>query len=63
MLYDFTYVWNLKSKINEKNKNRLIDTENRLTALRGEGGWELGEIGEGIKQKNRNMNSKRYMQS
>ena len=42
MLYDFTYVWNLKSKINKKNKNRLIDTENRLMAARGEEDWRTG---------------------
>ena len=30
MLYDFTYMWNLNNKINEQNRNRLIDTENRL---------------------------------
>ena len=28
-VYDFTYMWNLKNKINTQNRNRLIDTENR----------------------------------
>ena len=36
---------------NEQNRNRLIDTENRLTAVRAEGVVELGEIGEGTEQK------------
>ena len=35
MLYDITYTWNLK----EQNKNRLIDTYNKLMAARGEV-WE-----------------------
>ena len=29
-------------------------SENRLTAVRGEGGWGLGEKGEGIMQKTKN---------
>ena len=33
---------------NKQNRNRLI--ENRLTAVRGEGGCGVGEKGEGIKQ-------------
>ena len=32
----------------EQNRNRLIDTENRLTAVRGLGDWE--KKGKGIKQ-------------
>ena len=37
--YDFTYMWNLINKINLKNKIETdsSDTENRLTAVRGEG--------------------------
>ena len=35
--YDFTSVWNLINKINKQNRNRLIDTENRRTAVRAEG--------------------------
>ena len=44
MLYDFTYMWNLseKNKLNKQNRNKLIDTENRLTAVRGEGDWGAG---------------------
>ena len=43
MPYDFIYMWNLKNQINKQNRNRLIDTENRLTAVRGEGVGELDE--------------------
>ena len=35
------------NKINKQNRNGLIDTENRLTPVRG----EVGEKGEIIKQK------------
>ena len=43
--YDFTYVWNLKTKqMNKQKENRLIDTENKQVVPRGVG-W--GEIGEG----------------
>ena len=38
--YDFTYMWNLKNKINKT--DRLIDTENRLMGGRREGVWETG---------------------
>ena len=38
-------------KINKQNRNRLIDKENRLTAVRGEGVRGLSEKGEGIKKK------------
>ena len=34
--YDFIYIWNLENK---QNRNRLIDTENKLTGGRGVGGW------------------------
>ena len=34
MLYDFTYMWNLKSKINKQKRNKHIDTENILRATR-----------------------------
>ena len=30
------------NKINKQNTDRLIDTENRLTAVREEGDWGLG---------------------
>ena len=37
-------MWTPKSKINEQNRKRLIDTENRLMVVTGEGlGWGLGE--------------------
>ena len=36
---------------NQQNRNKLIDSENRLTVVRGEAVGGLGEIGEGIKQK------------
>ena len=36
MTYDFTSMWNLKTKQNKnKNKNKLTDTENRLVVARG----------------------------
>ena len=41
--YDFIYMQNLKSKINEQtkqSKNRLIDTENNLIIARGERSWD-----------------------
>ena len=47
---DFTYMWNLMNKINKQNRNRLTNTQNRLTAVRREGGYGLSEKGEGIKQ-------------
>ena len=37
-------MWNLKHKA-KQNKNKLTDTENRLVVTRGEGGWEMGEMG------------------
>ena len=41
-------MWNLINKINKQSRNRLIDTKNRLTGIRGEGG--LGEKSEEIKE-------------
>ena len=46
---ELTHMWNRMNKINKQNRNRL--TDNRLTVLRGEGVGELGEKGEGVKQK------------
>ena len=43
-------MWNLKNKISNENRNRLMDTENRLMVDRGGGDGELGEKGEGIKK-------------
>ena len=43
-------MWNLKNKTKEQtkpNRNRPIDTENKLLVARGEGGEELGKIGKG----------------
>ena len=38
-------MWNLKNKANEqKNRNRLIDTENKLAVARGTGFGEADEI-------------------
>ena len=48
-LYDFNYMWNLMNNINKQNRKRLIDTENRLTAVSVEGVWGLGENLEVIK--------------
>ena len=39
MPHDFTYMWNLKNKINNKNRNKLIDTEKKLMIARGERDW------------------------
>ena len=36
ILYDFTYMWNLKSKTKQ---NRLIGTGNKLMVNRGGKGW------------------------
>ena len=30
IMYDVTYMWNLGNKSNEKNRNRLIDTEKKM---------------------------------
>ena len=40
--YDFTYMWDLKNKINKQDRNKLIDTENRLTAPRAD---RIGGLG------------------
>ena len=50
--YHPTHMWNLMSKINKQNRNRLLDTEYRLTAVREKGDWRAGEIGEGLRKKN-----------
>ena len=38
--FEFSYMWNLMNK--KQNSNRSIDTDNRLTAVRGEVGCEAG---------------------
>ena len=55
-IYDFSYMWNLENIIVEqtkqkqkKKRKRLIDTEKKLRAARGEGLRGLGKKGEGIK--------------
>ena len=56
ILYDFTYMQNLRNKTNEqrekererhKPRNRPLTIENKLMATRGEVGGEMGEIGDG----------------
>ena len=48
--YNFTYVWNLKNKINEQqNRNKLIDRTNWWLPD-GKGIGVLGERGEEIKK-------------
>ena len=37
--HDITYIWNLKSQINKQNRNRLIDTENKLMVAKEKGVW------------------------
>ena len=44
ILHDCTYMWNLNNET-KQNRNRLIDTENKLVVARGVGG--VHEIGEG----------------
>ena len=39
--YNFTYMWNLKHKISEQIKQKLIDTENKLIIIR----WGIGRLG------------------
>ena len=41
---------------NKQNGNILIDTEDRLTAVRGEGVWGLSDKGDWIKQTNKQTN-------
>ena len=47
ILYDFTYMWNLKNKTNEQtkqNRNWLINTEHILVVARGETGGGTDKI-------------------
>ena len=47
ILYDITYMGNPKTKqMNKQNRNRLIDTENKLVVAMG-AGRRTDEIGEG----------------
>ena len=43
ILYDLTYMWNLK----KKTKTKLIDTKNRLVGTRGRGGNGTDKMVEG----------------
>ena len=50
IMYDFTYVWNLKNKTNAQTKencNRIVDTENKQVVVKEKGGMGRREIGEG----------------
>ena len=42
---------------NKQAKYNIIDIENRLGVVRGEGGWRLGEKGEGIMWKKTLINT------
>ena len=46
--HDFTYMWSLKNKTNEqkKNRNRVINTENKLVVCRRKEGEGMGKIAE-----------------
>ena len=46
---DFTYLWSLKTKINEHTKQKLTDAEYILLVARLAGAAGMGEKGEGIK--------------
>ena len=49
--YNFTYIGNLKTKITDKlNRNKVTDTENKLTVAVWERGWGMGGRSEGIKK-------------
>ena len=39
--HNFTYMWNLKNKI--KNRNRIVDTQYKMMVTRGKGHWEAGQ--------------------
>ena len=41
----------LYGESNEQNRNRGVDTWNRLTAVRGEGVWGWDQKGDGINEK------------
>ena len=40
--FDFSYIWNLKNKINEQTNKRLLNTENTLVIARGR--WKEEEV-------------------
>ena len=43
---DFTSMWSSKNKINEQNRNKLLDTENKLMVTDGKRVEGLDEKGE-----------------
>ena len=47
ILYDITYMWNLKNNTNEyiQIRNRLTDIENKLTVTKGEKEVERNKLG------------------
>ena len=46
-----SFICGIKKKyVSKQNRNKLIDTEHRLTVARGEGAGGLGEKGEGIEK-------------
>lgn len=51
ILYDFTGMWNRKQKSNnelrKQNKNKFIDTDNRVLAYQRGRGGRKGEMGKG----------------
>ena len=50
IMYDFTYVWDLKNKTNAQTKencNGIVDTENIQVVVKGKGGMGRREVGEG----------------
>ena len=59
MPYDFTYMWSQISKINIQLGHRLMSTEFRLKAVKGE---EAGAKGEGIKQRKTNKENRHKQQ-
>ena len=60
MLYNFTYMWNLRNKTNDKDikknpqicfffKPRFLTMENKVMVTRGKGRRGMSKIGKGIK--------------
>ena len=47
--YYLIYMWNLKNKINEQTKQRLIDTENKPMVARWKGAWEWAKKQNGLR--------------
>ena len=47
ILYAFIYMWNLKKTNEQKTRNSLTDTENKLLVAKGERVGRMGKIGKG----------------